>query len=151
MFVWADSEPDQNAPGRDLRVNFKLDAGGDELRLLAPDGALVHEVAFGPQITDVGEGLWPDGQDRIYQMPFWTPGGSNRLFNVTCWARTNDTVFLEWSTRSGRQYYVLWATSLSSQVWNPLATNPATSDRLSTNLAGALLWTNMFFKIRQVQ
>jgi hypothetical protein len=61
MLVWADGEPDQNGPGRELHADFALSADGESLALFSPGGALVDLVTFGPLGRDVSAGLVPDG------------------------------------------------------------------------------------------
>ncbi|HEY9175441.1 MAG TPA: lamin tail domain-containing protein, partial [Verrucomicrobiae bacterium] len=63
LLVWADEETGQNAPGRDLHVNFKLSLGGEALGLFAPDGSVVDAFDFGQQTNDVSMGRFPDGAD----------------------------------------------------------------------------------------
>ena len=84
-------------------------------------------------------------------MPIWTPGASNILFKLTQWTKDGDAMTLQWTTKSGEQYYVLWSTSMLSSAWTSLATNQAASDTQTTNLPGANSWTNRFFKVRQVK
>ena len=152
--AWCHSRHKAGQLGTDgsLHPDFGLDAGsGDSIRLLAPDGSVVDEVVFGPQLTDVGEGRWPDGEGRIYQMPIFTPWATNRLFRVVTLQASNDTVRLEWSTRTGQPYRVYWSDSMTNGVWTALPDLTASSGMLWTNLTGAGSWTNRFFKIRQVQ
>ena len=61
LLVWADEEGGQNSLGGDLHANFKLSATGEYLGIYAPDGTLVNEVTFGPQLADVSECRFPDG------------------------------------------------------------------------------------------
>jgi len=150
LLVWADSKHTVKMDGGALYVNFGLSKSGDTIWLFAPDGQVVDKVVFGSQLQDVGEGRWPDGGD-IYQMPIWTPGASNILFKLTQWTKDGDAMTLQWTTKSGEQYYVLWSTSMLSSAWTSLATNQAASDTQTTNLPGANSWTNRFFKVRQVK
>jgi len=78
LVVWADSESEQNGPGRDLHVNFGLNKGGESIYLVAPDGvAILDSVTFGQQTTDISQGRWPDSGRNIIFMPTPTPGASN--------------------------------------------------------------------------
>ncbi len=80
LLVWADDETNQNAPGRDLHVNFRLALAGEDLALFAPDGSLVDGFTFGPQVNDVSQGRYPDGAELpLYDMETPTPGFSNVL------------------------------------------------------------------------
>src|SRR6185436_12850091 len=76
--IWADSESNQNAPGRDLHVNFGLSNAGEEIALLTPDGLIVDDVTFGQQTANVSEGRFPDGANSpflSFSLP--TPGSPN--------------------------------------------------------------------------
>lgn len=76
--IWADGEPSQNAPGRDIHVNFSLRAEGEEIALCTPDGQLVDLVVFGPQTVNVSQGRFPDGAEPPYvAFTLATPGGAN--------------------------------------------------------------------------
>ncbi|MCX6904549.1 MAG: lamin tail domain-containing protein, partial [Verrucomicrobia bacterium] len=75
--VWADSESGQNAPGRDLHVNFKLRASGQAIGLYAPGGGTIDAIVFGQQSPDVSQGRFHDGQTPICFMPHPTPGAAN--------------------------------------------------------------------------
>ena len=55
------------------------------------------------QITDVGEGRYPDGSARAMQMALPTPGASNQVFRVAKWQKTGDSVLLQWTTRPGQR------------------------------------------------
>ena len=75
--VWADGESDQNAPGRDLHVSFKLRASGQAIGLYAPGGGTIDALTFGSQYPDVSQGRFPDGRTTIYYMSGPTPGTAN--------------------------------------------------------------------------
>jgi len=148
MLVWADKKHTVGMIGSDLYVNFGLSKSGDALWLFTPDGTVVDSVAFGPQLTDVGEGRWPDGGPDIYQMPIWTPGSSNRLFVINELGMSGGTTLLGWTARSSKEYEVWWTDSMTNMVWNSLG-------RITSG--GNTVWTNVtigtatqgFFKIRQ--
>lgn len=63
LLVWADNEPTQNGPGRDLHVNFGLNNQGEEIALFNPDEQLVSLVSFGPQTSNISQGRFPDGSE----------------------------------------------------------------------------------------
>jgi len=74
LILWADKEPDQGA----IHVDIKLDADGEEIGLVDPDGStLLDSYIFGVQNTDVSEGRLPDGGEtwQFFDVP--TPGESN--------------------------------------------------------------------------
>ncbi|MHC1769199.1 MAG: lamin tail domain-containing protein [Verrucomicrobiia bacterium] len=80
LLVWADEEENQNAPGGDLHVNFKLSQAGEQLALFAPDGLQVDTVSFGSQTNNVSAGRFPDGAELpLYAMVQPTPRGPNSL------------------------------------------------------------------------
>jgi len=149
--VWADGEPGQNGPGRDLHVDFKLAAEGESIALYTPGGILVHRVDFGPQATDVSEGLWPDGNGEIYSMPIYTPGASNVLFEITDLVRyktTNDQIRLKWNTKSGKHYKIVYKDSMTNTIWTTILDDiPAENSSVWTNLS--LPVPTRFFKIMQ--
>ncbi len=82
MLIWADNDAENNSPGTDLHVNFRLSSSGEDIALYAPDGTLIDSVSYAPQGSDVTHGLWPDGTPSIYQLTTPTPGSTNSLFAV---------------------------------------------------------------------
>ncbi|HHY86396.1 MAG TPA: hypothetical protein GYA07_12825 [Verrucomicrobia bacterium] len=81
LLVWADNEPDQNGQGPHLHADFALSLGGEAIGLFAPNGLPVATVTFGPQTSDVSEGVWPDGGINRYFMTTPTPGAPNQIPN----------------------------------------------------------------------
>ncbi len=80
LIVWADEEEDQNAPGRDLHVNFKLSQSGEQLGLFGPDGLQVDTISFGSQTNNISVGRFPDGAELpLYAMVQPTPREPNSL------------------------------------------------------------------------
>lgn len=76
--IWADNEPTQNAPDRDLHVNFSLRADGEEIALFTPDEQLVDVAVFTAQSANISEGRYPDGGEEpfaLFVAP--TPGSAN--------------------------------------------------------------------------
>jgi len=86
LLVWADNNPLQNGTGTngDLHANFQLSSAGEAIGLFAPDGTAQSTVTFGPQIQNVSQGRWPDGNSggALYFMTNFTPRTSN-ILNVT--------------------------------------------------------------------
>ena len=72
---WADNN---TAAGAD-HANFKLDGGtGEALGLYTAGGALIDGVGFGPQLSGVSEGRFPDGATVIARFPgAESPGEAN--------------------------------------------------------------------------
>ncbi|MCP4452623.1 MAG: hypothetical protein GY809_14270 [Planctomycetes bacterium] len=74
LIVWLDKHVDSEG----LHANFKLNAQGDVLTLIAPDGVTpVDQVRFGPQEPDIALGRFPDGSTEWTQMGAPTPGTEN--------------------------------------------------------------------------
>jgi hypothetical protein len=72
------SGKDRRVPGAPLHANFQLDADGEYLALVQPDGeTVVAEFApvFPQQSTDVSFGLSSEGDFRFFPTP--TPGAAN--------------------------------------------------------------------------
>lgn len=57
LIVWADNDVDQSG----LHANFKLSASGESIILSDPSGAVIDEVSFTDQLTDVSYGRFPNG------------------------------------------------------------------------------------------
>lgn len=119
MLVWADDEADQNGPGLALHVNFKLDQTlGESIRLFAPDGTLVDAVTFGPQIQNVSELRYPDGQSTFLESHIPTPGTTNRLLMAAVMTQpTGGVVNLTWNTLPGQRYELVSMTNLATMTW----------------------------------
>jgi hypothetical protein len=97
ILVWADDDTDQNVPGGDLHVNFKLSRNGEEIQLLRETFMLDH-IIFGPQATDTSEGRWTDGGQARQAMDPPTPGMPNEIPEpgMVFWA---GVVTAFWSSR----------------------------------------------------
>ena len=121
LLAWADDETSQNAPDRDLHVNFKLTADGDSIALFAPDGSLVDAVTFGAQLGDRGEGRWPDGNPRVHVMAPPTPGEPNRVLLIaTLTGSRPRSITLTWDGDPGAVYRLDWRDDLGAGSWTPL-------------------------------
>ena len=78
LLVWADEQTNQNvAANADLHAGFKLTKSGTQIVLSAPDGTVVDQVSFGPQLPDVSQGRYPDGAADVYFMTNFTPRAAN--------------------------------------------------------------------------
>ncbi len=121
LLVWADEETGQNAPGGHLHVDFKLSRNGDTIALFAPDGSLVDAVSFGAQLTDRGEGRWPDGNPSVYVMAPPTPGTTNQVLIITALSGEGPPeMTVTWDSESGAVYRVDRRDALNSGSWAPL-------------------------------
>ncbi|MCX6550459.1 MAG: lamin tail domain-containing protein, partial [Acidobacteria bacterium] len=149
LLVWADNEEFQNGPGTngDLHANFKLNNAGETIGLYAADGTWQHAVAFGDQIRNVSQGLYPDGDtNSLCVMTNWTPRAANQSGppvapDVLGMAGPSESaVTLSLPATAGHAYVVEFTDDLSAGGWTPLSTNRATADTIeivdpSTNVA----------------
>jgi hypothetical protein len=79
LLLYADNEPEQGS----THVSFKLDAGGDNILLSAPDGfTVIDSVSFGMQVSDTSYGRYPDGSPVWEFFSNTTPGASNVHIDV---------------------------------------------------------------------
>ena len=128
LLVWADDETGQNNTSRpDLHVNFKLSKDGEAIGLFAEDGAPVDCVTFGPQIADVTEGLYPDGESLRLLMPQPSPRAPNILPSSYTPPRViefswsnGQPLALTLQTAPGHTYRVEFKDDLSAPFWLPL-------------------------------
>jgi hypothetical protein len=82
LLVWADGAPGLNTnTDPALHVNFKLDAGGEQIGLFASDGTQIDGVVFEAQFDDVSHGRFPNGTGPVYFLASPTPKAPN-----TSWA-----------------------------------------------------------------
>jgi hypothetical protein len=80
LLLWADEDSAINSSTLvDLHVNFRLNAGREDIGLFAPDLTLMDSVRFTNQISDVSEGRFADGANAIYAMTTPTPRLPNTL------------------------------------------------------------------------
>jgi hypothetical protein len=81
LLVWADNEPDlNNTNDAALHVSFRLERGGEEIGLVAPDGSFVDSVVFEPQFSDVSQGRYSDGANSAYFLSSPTPKAPNTIW-----------------------------------------------------------------------
>jgi hypothetical protein len=151
LLVWADGNTNQNPAGAstnaDLHAGFSLNLYGEAIGLFAPDGVTpVSAVNFGPQLQNVSEGLYPDGNtNRVCPMLNYTPRAANSLAVLTrpqilSVAQTGATVTLTWTVLPERAYQLQAAETCPSTVWKDVgppirAAGPVASqtDVVSTN------------------
>lgn len=135
LLVWADDRSALNAPGAsELHVNFKLNNGGEELGLFAPNGTTaLHTVTFGAQTANVSQGLFPDGAvGSVYSMTNWSPRAANRLGalqppHVTGVLVRGGMLELLVNSESGHSYVVEYADEVSGLSWTPLLNSQVAS------------------------
>ncbi len=75
LLLWA-SGHDQVTP-EGWHTSFRLNRGGEYVGLFGPDGQLVDEVTFGPQVTDISLGRLGTLSDQWVPFPIPTPGTAN--------------------------------------------------------------------------
>lgn len=74
MIVWADEDASQG----DMHANFKLSASGESVLLFDPDTALVDQVDFPEQVTDLGYARIPNGSGPfVIQAPTFGANNNN--------------------------------------------------------------------------
>jgi hypothetical protein len=139
LLVWADNQTNQNSglPWTDLHAAFQLNAGGEAIGLFGTDGLTPQStVVFGPQIQNVSQGLFPDGNtNTIYSMTNFTPHAANTLagpLQVLEVAFQQGTVAISWSSVPGHHYSLQYKDDLTAAVWFPvgqdiLASGPTAS------------------------
>jgi len=71
---------DSSDPGH---LNFRLSADGELLVLYDSELSEIDQVLYGPQTTDVSQGLAPDGSDEFDFFTLPTPGVSNGSITST--------------------------------------------------------------------
>ena len=129
LLVWADNESEQTTTNADLHVNFKLSAAGEAIELRTPTGSVVDSVLFGAQVADISEGRFPDGAaDPFFDMPDFTPGASNRLWDEPVLGSlvvdlNNGFATVVWASIPGATYRVQYKNNLDDPEWTDLPGN----------------------------
>jgi len=115
ILVWADNDEDQGP----FHTNFKLSKDGDEIGIFYGEefGFLtIHSVVYGPQETDISEGLLPDGMEPFEVLSFATPGRSNIVTGV------NSPEFFQsitiWPNPISNMIYVMRQDKFSNAEFN---------------------------------
>lgn len=109
LLVWADR--DENQEG--LHTNFRLNASGEALYLIAPDTTVIDEITFGITNPDISIGRYPNGIGSFREM-LPTPGGTNRPDIPNVVSDSSDLVFGDYKLYDYNLhfYYDNWADSL---------------------------------------
>ncbi|MCL4790250.1 MAG: hypothetical protein KJ070_26290, partial [Verrucomicrobia bacterium] len=141
LLVWADNEANQSGLGShgDLHASFALSLSGEALALYSPDGTPQHQVVFGPQIQNVSQGLFPDGNTNgIFFMTNWSPRASNQLGAppaprlVELGLGDNGGIWFEAEVIPNRTYRVEYKDDLTAPFWLPLGVNRTAGGPLLT-------------------
>lgn len=121
LVAWADEETAQNAPPESLHLPFKLSAAGELLTLTAPDGTVVDQVVFGPQVTDISQGRSPDGSPTIDFLDTPTAGTANAPAlpapETSAVEIIGDIVAITVATTPGFTYQLQTKEALTDPAW----------------------------------
>ena len=110
MIIWADEDASQG----DMHANFKLSASGESVLLFDPDTALVDQVDFLEQVTDLGHARVPNGSGPFVQQ-------------APTFAANNNTVGLaEAGTSTFFRVYPNPANDFAVLVWDGAASMEVT-------------------------
>jgi len=157
LLVWADNQVPQNAldTNGNLHAAFQLNNDGEIIALFSPGGVAQHIVAFGEQVQNVSQGLFPDGAtNAIYFMTNFTPRAANTLadrLRIRTLSFLSGTVTLNWSAIPGRSYRVEYKDALDAPIWTPLgAPVPAVENTVTLTDTPAPA-THRFYRIRLVE
>jgi len=155
LLVWADREVDQNIPGGDLHVDFKLDADGDVILLSSPDGSLIDGVSFVSAVTDIAEGRWPDGAlPPLRSLKLPSPGGANLWWPEVRFLPTQisgDLLQLRWISAGGLRYQVQYSETLDPGNWYDLGEPQiAVGSEELVELPRTPVDMNLFYRLRVI-
>ncbi len=78
VLFWADGDTDQGP----FHTNFKLKKDGEEIGIFESNLAVIDEIVYGAQTTDVSYGRKQDGNPDWMFFPEPTPGTSNGTSNI---------------------------------------------------------------------
>ncbi len=123
MLVWADGDAPLNPT--QLHVPFKLDKGGENIGLYAPNGSLVDSISFGLQTNNISQGRWPDGSATIRYLTHATPAASNVEANPNFKVNgftvdSANNVVIRWAATAGTGYRVQFKHDLNETEWTDL-------------------------------
>jgi len=101
--------------------------------LFAPDGMAVQSaVTFGPQLQNISQGRFPDGDaTAIYFMGRFTPRSANTLpplhfTGISVW---NGLAVLDWEAIPAMTYRLQYKTNLSDAAWVDIAPDVVASGK----------------------
>lgn len=83
---------DDNADDGPLHLPYKLDPLQGEIGFLSPDSELLATVVYGPQRSDISEGLTPNGAGSVAAFNQPTPGGPNPAVAGTVSSTTTNII-----------------------------------------------------------
>lgn len=132
LLVWADDEISQNGSGpyNDLHAPFKLNNSGEAIGLFSPTGVRQHALTFGPQLQNVSQGFFADGNTNgLYSMTNWTPRAANQIGTPATPGVSGidlgvpHEVSLSFQATPNHAYVIQYKDDLQAPDWLPLATN----------------------------
>jgi hypothetical protein len=144
---WLRLAADQN-PGPD-HLDLHLPGAGGTVSLYDENGALIDQVACGPQAEGVSQGRLPDGAPFITRFPQPTPGSGNVIVLAPKlgWKEANaGGITLTFAGQNGFVYALEKSTNLTQ--WTLLATQSATGETVTCRDAAPADAT--FYRVRWV-
>jgi Concanavalin A-like lectin/glucanases superfamily/Lamin Tail Domain/CotH kinase protein len=123
QLVWADNLTNLNSftVGSDIHAPFQLSKSGESIGLFSPNGVTPQSVVqFGPQLQNISEGLFPDGNtNSVHAMSNFSPRHANllRSFAFTDFSVSQEGVVLGWESIPGETYRLQYKTNLMQQNW----------------------------------
>jgi hypothetical protein len=122
--LFADEQPGPN------HLDFKLPAEGATISLYDSAETLIDAVTYGPQISGVSQGFYPDGTRNLVSFPVSpTPGKANSLrFPISAGIEAGELV-VSWSSLATSTYRIERSDDLKS--WTPLMEVTATTNSSS--------------------
>jgi hypothetical protein len=152
LLIWADGEPGQNAPGRDLHTDFSLNKSGETIALFATDGSLRDSITFGPQQEDVSEGRWPDGHGEPRLLWHPTPGQSNQVYVIATMERgPPGGVTLSSPARPGHVYALTRAHDLLAAAWQLTGIVTASSATVTISDTNAIPGGTRYYRLIELE
>ena len=133
LMIWADNDEDQTG----LHANFKLSASAEAIFLIDAAGAIVDEVSYVDQTTDISYGRYPNGTGNFQTM--------NPTFNGENMGSTN-TEILE-SSISIKAVPNPAQQNFHIEIENP---NDATAEVMIYNLDGKEIFQNQFYRNEKI-
>lgn len=80
LIIWADDDSAQVG----LHASFKLTSAGETIYLVDPSGAIVDQVTYGAQVTDISYGRFPNGTGDFQTMdPTYAAENMESIFTTT--------------------------------------------------------------------
>ncbi len=91
LIVWADEDDDQTG----LHASFKLSANGEAIYLVNAAGAIVDQIAFSTQTTDISYGRFPNGTGAFgaMQPTFGRTNANITSTSEAAFAKTRYTIY----------------------------------------------------------